>query len=303
MKWLFLLLLVINIGIFSWGYQQEQIVTRPPVAAGADIGDMRLISERQEKSEQAATEAAADTRQDESPPEPEQKEAGEKQSEGGDTQVATAETVTPAETPEVVASTEETQAAPPEQQQISAGDSQTEPDSPVTGDSSSEAAADTTSRCGAIGPILDRQVAQEVLDDLKKLQFAPKLEESTEKHQIGYWVVIPHLEDGDKAQAMIEQLAQAGLRDIWHFRGGELENVISLGVFSKKENAENFSREVLAKGFKTEMQPRYLNKKHYMVKFNITRPKTVTGIMWRMVEKKYSRMPFIEQSCEPIATR
>ena len=296
MKWLFLLLLIINIGIFSWGYQQEQLVSSPPITAGADIGEMRLIGERQEKSDQTATEATPAPIQEESAPEVEQAATGKTQSAGSDTPAEAAEGVT---TPE---KTEEATASP-EEQQISTSDTPTQADRPETGASPSDPEAEMTSRCGAIGPILDRQKAQEVLDDLKKLQFAPKLEESSEKQQIGYWVVIPHLEDGDKAQAMIEKLAQAGVRDIWHFRGGELENVISLGVFSQKENAENFSREVLAKGFKTEMQPRFLNKKRYMVKFNVTRPKNVTGIMWRMVEKKYSRMPFIEQSCEPIATR
>jgi hypothetical protein len=296
MKWLFLLLLIINIGIFSWGYRQEQLPPSPTITAGADIGEMRLIGERQEKSDQAATEAAPAPTQEESVPETEQTATDETPSAGSDSPAETAEGVTaPEQTEEAAAS--------PEKQQISASDTPTQSDRPETGYNPSEPEAEMTSRCGAIGPILDRKKAQGVLDDLKKLQFAPKLEESTEKQQIGYWVVIPHLGDGDQAQSMIERLAQAGLKDIWHFRGGELENVISLGVFSQKDNAENFSREVLAKGFKTEMQPRFLNKKRYTVKFNVTRPKNVTGIMWRMVEKKYSRMPFTEQSCEPIATR
>ena len=45
MKWLFLLLLTINLGIFAWGYQREQIETAHPIAAGSDVGDMRLLSE------------------------------------------------------------------------------------------------------------------------------------------------------------------------------------------------------------------------------------------------------------------
>lgn len=305
MKWLFILLLIINVGIFAWGYQQEQLAVKPPIAAGADVGDMRLINELNKESDQAATETTSAPVQTEHASEPERLESSEKQA--GDS-AAEAEQNSEQET----ATLADTDATPPEgpevdavenQPYISDDQKQPQPENPVAGDRVAEFESDTTSRCGAIGPIIDRQVAQEVLDDLGKLKFAPKLETSTKKQQIGYWVVIPHLADSDQAQAMIERLAQAGLRDIWHFRGGELENVISLGVFSKKENAENFSREVLAKGFKTEMQPRYLNKQHYMVKFTITRPKTVTGIMWGMVEKKYSKMPFTEQTCEPIATR
>lgn len=290
MKWLFLLLLVINIGIFTWGYQQEQLATKPHIAAGADIGNMRLISELKSESEQAAKQPASELAQAEST-------SGSGQMEPSQAQSSDA-TASKSDLLEEPISLEKSKP-----DTVAAANIQPPPDIAPDGNLVADSGEEMTSRCGAIGPIVDKQLAQKVLDDLKKLKLESKMEQNSEKHQIGYWVVIPHLADSDKAKEVIEQLAQAGLKDIWHFRGGELENVISLGVFSKKENAENFSREVLAKGFQTEMQPRYLNKKRYMVKFNVTRPKNVTGIMWRMVEKKYSKMPFIEQSCEPIATR
>jgi len=74
-------------------------------------------------------------------------------------------------------------------------------------------------------------------------------------------------------------------------------------MFSKKENAENYSQELLRKGFRTKMQPRTINKTSYLVNFSITKPKSVTRLMWRMAERKYSKMPFTEQSCESIASR
>jgi hypothetical protein len=106
------------------------------------------------------------------------------------------------------------------------------------------------------------------------------------------------MEDGGQAQAKIDELAQVGLKDIWHFRGGGMKNAISLGMFAKKENADNFRDEVLKKGFETEMRPRYLNKTKYLVKFSISKSKNVTENMWQDVKQKYSKMPFSEQSCE-----
>lgn len=306
MKWLFLLLLIINFGIFAWGYRQEQLGMQPPIAAGADRGNMRLINEPKIEAEQAgpepasepapevtqtATEAVVETE----PVQPSEKQAGDSATEPKpETEKITANTASGTEAtimPDWQAASIDTQA--------------TQPDavSPTAENKVAETKSETTSRCGTIGPLKDRRVAKGVLEDLKKSKLEAKLEQGTEKKQIGYWVVIPPMPDGSQAQSKIEQLAKAGLKDIWHFRGGGLENAISLGMFSKKENAENFTREVQAKGFKTETKPRYLNKKHYLVKFTITKPKTVTGLMWRMVERKYSRMPFSEQSCEPIATR
>ncbi len=54
MKWLFLLLLIVNAAIFAWGYQQEQM-PQPAVEAGGDLGNMRLISELIEEKTAAST--------------------------------------------------------------------------------------------------------------------------------------------------------------------------------------------------------------------------------------------------------
>jgi hypothetical protein len=259
MKWLFLLLLTVNIAIFAWGYQLEQR-PQPILEAGGDVGNMRLISE--------LTEEEASINEEESKQEP--APATEAQSE--------------LETAPQIASTEEQ----PEES------TQDEPQE----ESNKPAMPGDVSRCGIIGPLKDRQVAKEVMEDLKKSELEAKLERSIKKEQIGYWVVIPPMEDGSQAQAKIDELAQVGLKDIWHFRGGGMKNAISLGMFSKKENAENFSKEVLAKGFETEMRPRYLNKTSYLVKFSITNSKTVVDNLWGEVEKKYSKMPFTKQSCE-----
>ncbi len=309
MKWLFLLLLIINFGIFAWGYQQEQQEKQPTIAAGADIGNMRLINEKKEEQKQDVVEstqepdieiAKAETVTSEMLEQPVANTAEANE----DTQQTNTEVAENSESPQLTEASADPNAIIKSKEQLTALDSD-KPDSDniATDEKAVEAKSETTSRCGTIGPLKDRQVATKVLEDLQKSQLEAKIEQSVEKKQIGYWVVIPPLADGSQAQAKIDQLTKVGLKDIWHFRGGGLKNAISLGMFSKKENAENFSREVLAKGFKTEMQPRYLNKKNYLVKFTITKPKTVTGLMWRMVERKYSKMPFSEQSCEAIATR
>ncbi len=289
MKWLFLLLLIINIGIFAWGYQQEQIERQPVLEAGGEVGNMRLISELPDADEQEdiAVTAASDTTvvaaaAEESNPGHEAEQAETSETETA-TKKETAVETEPDTKKEKVAAAEETPQKPERKEQA-----KTDPD--------------TVRRCGTIGPINDRQVAKDIEEDLKKSNLEARLERSIEKEQIGYWVIIPPLADGSQAQAKIEELAQIGLKDIWHFRGGGMKNAISLGMFAQKENAEKFSNEVLQKGFKTEMQPRYINRTRYLVKFKINLTKTAADIMWRTVERKYSKNPFSEQTCEAIAT-
>lgn len=369
MKWLFLLLLIINLGILAWGYQQEQMEPETPIAAGSDVGNMRLISEVEEEPKPAETaptlelvEAASaqEQEQEQEPevavvtPEPVQS-APEQKTEVAAVKPEPAESV-PAQEPEVAAAKPEHEAGlelaePPgmaaadttpaeqsepeevqtkevievesvlQQQVGTATSTETEPspeqytspaitdttqpvlERPIADGKPAPPKPEIISKCGVIGPLKDKQEAKEVLDDLIKSKVTAKLEQSTEQLQIGFWVVIPALTDGGQVQAKIEELAKVGLKDIWHFRGGTLKNSISLGMFSKRENAENYSRQVLKKGFKTKVQPRYLNKTRYLIKFSISKPKTAARMMWKMVENKYSKMPFSEQSCEPIATR
>ncbi len=379
MKWLFILLLVINLGIFAWGYQREQMEPSTPIAAGSDVGDMRMLTELPPQPEPSpepelvepeitpekipevavvATETETTTASKEAVEKEAEKEAEpvvenevekkaediaateqaeekpsttdvvlDKQPELPQQADTTPETETKAEadsssvaekeTVDVTESTTTAEAqadstpgddvkAAPQQKLVLVESEIILPDikRPVADDKPpAPAVPEITSRCGRIGPIKDRKVAKKVLAELKKSKFDVKMERNVEKMQIGFWVVIPPLSDGSQAQAKIEELSRAGLKDIWHFRGGGLKNAISLGMFSKKENAENYSKELLKKGFKTKMQPRYLNKTNYLVNFSITEPKKVTSMMWRMAERKYSKMPFVEQSCEQIATR
>ena len=137
MKWLFLLLLTVNVAIFAWGYQQEQIQP-PAVEAGGDLGNMRLISELQEDAK-LESEAEADTKQEKSlEPQP-KTEAVEK--------VASNDSAA-----------EKTAAA--EQAEKS------EPQEPEPG---------TISKCGVIGPLKDRQMAKQIMEDLAKAEIEAKL--------------------------------------------------------------------------------------------------------------------------------
>ncbi len=290
MKWLFLLLLIINIGIFAWGYQHEQVKKQPAIEAGADVGDMRLISELEEDEKKEIVETTVDedsektadevgqTKQEQRPTDEEIPDIVEK------TVTAAKEEVPASEVADKKDLSIETKKEKATQEQ------KTEEPGVVR-------------RCGTIGPIKDRQVAKDLVEELKESELNAKLERKIEKQQIGYWVVIPPMEDGSQAQAKIDELAQAGVKDIWHFRGGGMKDAISLGMFAKKENAVNFTQEVLKKGFKTEMRPRYLNKTMYLVNFAIEKPGKAAQNMWHDIEQKYSKMPFSEQSCESIATK
>lgn len=72
----------------------------------------------------------------------------------------------------------------------------------------------------------------------------------------GYFVLIPTFPDREQALEVVRQLKEKGIQDSWVFVSGPLRNAISLGMFSREENAKRRQRAIAAKGFIAEIQPR-----------------------------------------------
>ena len=70
----------------------------------------------------------------------------------------------------------------------------------------------------------------------------------------GFYVLIPPAADRATAKQTVQQLKLKGVRDTWIFTGGDLRHAISLGLFSKRRNAQGFADSVSAKGFDVQLR-------------------------------------------------
>jgi hypothetical protein len=157
-------------------------------------------------------------------------------------------------------------------------------------------------RCGVLGVIDDRQVAQEAKQQLTDDGVKSSIQETHGKIEIGFWVVIPPLESSAAAQDMIVQLADAGITDVWHFRSGELNNAISLGMFFQQDNAEKLRREIEQKGFNAELRSRFLNKRRYSIHIKIRDEADAVNRIWNRIKRKYPDIGLDQRPCGEIAT-
>jgi hypothetical protein len=84
---------------------------------------------------------------------------------------------------------------------------------------------------------------------------------STEqKSIIGYKVIVPAQESREAAIKVVEQLAEGGITDVWRFRKGEMIHAISLGIFSKEDNASEIAAKASALGISADVLPRNRTK-------------------------------------------
>ena len=80
-----------------------------------------------------------------------------------------------------------------------------------------------------------------------------------------YLVFIPAAKDFGIAQATEQQLKAKGITNLWLFRKGPMKNAISLGLFVKKQRAENLAQQLKQKQIEAEIQTRYKSIKRWRI--------------------------------------
>ena len=98
--------------------------------------------------------------------------------------------------------------------------------------------ADAALACVSVGPYLERPVAERAEARLVRLGFAVRLRESRESVRVGDWVRVEDLATPEDAANALVQLKAAGVPDAYLLTEEAPDTVISLGVFTEPERAE-----------------------------------------------------------------
>ncbi len=274
MKWLFLTLLLINLGLFILIYPQRQVNERSPLMA--DVGELMLASEQRSTGVTAESESV---------------EAGEITA---DSNVAvTAESV----------SEEPARAAPSSQPQ--------RPDAvmpePPPGEDRvvdaplgilTEAPLEVSVRCARLGYVDTRSAAEEISVRLRALGIKPELQSESRNEQAGYWVLIPQQSSRREAVKIAKKLEQSGVSDLWRFTSGKLVHAISLGLFRDEIRATDRKREIDALGFDAVIQPRYREKTNYWLNYQSAGGAVISDQDWAGLVRDFPGLAREEAECQ-----
>lgn len=290
MRWVVVLLVIANLGLYFWLQHQAKPSSGSMTPPAPDVGRLRLLREPSEA-----------TRTDASQPAPEPQVVSEPPTSNGvdgtpdlpagvpvaaESHEATAASVDVATddslaTDTVSGSAGVPIAAPASNVAATSADvvePVVEPDSPplpVTTDALQEgSAAQTTGE--AVAPDLESQVvavsepapvcarvgpfepgdADTLIANLPAhlVLISDVSEEFPEVD--GYYVMIPAAADRAAGLQKLSELKAAGLKDVWLFRAGEFENAISLGLFSRETSARRHAERARKLGFSPEVRNR-----------------------------------------------
>ncbi|MCB1758712.1 MAG: hypothetical protein KDI68_02885 [Gammaproteobacteria bacterium] len=293
MRWLFLLLLGINIVIFLWGQQRpvDRVVNaKSPTDEGIETihllsadellqhdtqaPDAPMLKSAEETGNEIKRESVASNAEELAVPNNAQLEESlltddemAPQAALDDNPIFPAAQLSAEETPTGVegasvplpdvAGEAEGAAEPTEQAETVA----------ITGEAEANTSPVQDLHCWTLGPFSDLTAAQNGLKSMEDVGVAAKLREEQSREITGYWVLLPPFEDVRKAIDAVNSLKAQGVVDVQRFYKGEFERGVSLGVYNRRFNAEKRKAQIETKGFVPDVLPRYRQLSAYWLDY------------------------------------
>jgi acyl CoA:acetate/3-ketoacid CoA transferase alpha subunit len=136
---------------------------------------------------------------------------------------------------------------------------QAEPENLVTEDDSDKRV------CYTIGPVKDKARAVEISGRYSGRQVATTLKSNLEKQYMGMMVYIGGHKNRTEALKTADALSEQGIRDHIIINNPDKSNLLSLGVFGLKKNADGLKARVEKLGFRADTEPRYRERTIFWV--------------------------------------
>ena len=110
--------------------------------------------------------------------------------------------------------------------------------------------------CHLLGPFPEKSDAENIASGLAAYRLASKIVTTTSVKVSGYWALLPAPGSVKESNELVKELKEKGLVDVRRFVTGELENAISLGLFSNENNAKRRARQVEKLGYVAVVSPK-----------------------------------------------
>ena len=154
--------------------------------------------------------------------------------------------------------------------------------------------------CGTVGPLEEERDANALVEALTEREMAAVIRKESVQKASGFWVIIPPFSTRQEARAEENRLASASVEDYRRFYRGEYKNGISLGIYSRRRNAEIRKAAIEAKGFSPELVPRTRRITELWLDYKASSANKVDNQNW--LAENYPKLSDKDQSCSLIAT-
>ncbi|AKS43176.1 SPOR domain-containing protein [Wenzhouxiangella marina] len=126
----------------------------------------------------------------------------------------------------------------------------------------------TAERCYTIGPLPTLVSQQRAEDRLRPFASAFRSRQTTADSDRGWWVFLP-ASNRAEATSLSRELAERGLEDYYVVTSGEMENSVSVGLYSSLENARARQARIRSMGFNAQLEVRRETIPQFWVDYRI----------------------------------
>ena len=272
MKWLFILLLLVNVVYFGWELERQASLSRnqPVVVSSipAGAGQLSLITEKEAGSQVLKTPVAP---------------AFDSDASKADTGAAT-----DAQAAAASPAAADTGSAPALVAQM--------PDIDLTGIDAGPGKV----TCFTFGPLAEEIMAVGLRDWFNSRRGDAAVRHEDEQGRQLFWVYLAPQDNRKEAMDTIRDLRDQGISDYRIIDRGNLENAISMGLFSSQASVNERLRELERKGYKPVVVPYYDNKRIYWVDVKLP----LTSVPLQQVFAGFpSRYNYVPVDCGKIAVK
>lgn len=259
MRWLFLLLLVLNIGYLAWELERERPKAVHTTALPAGVERIVLLHElepgKAEKEDIAQPDTAPDTQQ-----------AHVKPSEDDSTQLQQADAGQVRAMPTQAAVAADVSA---DIETMAENQGPAQPEAPADRPEVSSEERPAVDLCYTLGPFSEMQTLRLVTREIKDYVVEASFRSREEQEQSMFRVFLKPVGSKQEAKALIKELVSNNIRDYFIITDGPNKNGISLGYFSSKRRAYSHADRVRKLGFDVIVEPVFRTYTIYWLDYRI----------------------------------
>jgi hypothetical protein len=147
--------------------------------------------------------------------------------------------------------------------------------------------------CRTIGPYFSQRKAKKAISRLTKAKYKVSTRNGNIQAPAGYWVYLP-TDSAREARKTVADLDKRGMTD--YFIGKD--NIVSLGIFSKRASAVNHKKRINDMGYSARMDQRYRTRKVYWLDLEDTDNPLLVNPLWQELLKTDPDIAAQQVSCE-----
>ena len=154
--------------------------------------------------------------------------------------------------------------------------------------------------CLMIGPFKEEVTGKQVVSRLAALDIYPKITSISVSGKPNYWVHIPPMTSRKVAIKLLRELQSKNI-DSFLITEGELENGISLGIFSRLESAESVVSERAGQGYDAQVLILPSVRKEQWAIFDEEQTEKFSDALWGSIQGDESGLQRRKNYCDKIA--